>query len=123
MYIQYAHWKKYSFSDTSIKFTTLLLKITTHIWEYDIPDQSTFMNYSPCCFCVVWVPYFTFGFSLWQRYEDMSIYPQADVVKLYYHFLRLEGSGLAGIFIVAFLYVFTMFMSASILYMYFLRYL
>lgn len=56
-----------------------------------------------------------------KRYEDTSIYPQADVVKLYYHFLRLEGSGLAGIFIVAFLYVFTMFMSASILYMYFLR--
>lgn len=65
----------------------------------------------------------SFDFYLWQRYEDTSIYPQADVVKLYYHFLRLEGSGLAGIFIVAFLYVFTMFMSASILYMYFLRYL
>ncbi|KAJ8321997.1 hypothetical protein KUTeg_000468 [Tegillarca granosa] len=56
-----------------------------------------------------------------QRYEQGSTEPIADCAKLYWHFYRAEGSGLAGIFITAFLYTFCMFMTASIIYMYFLR--
>lgn len=55
------------------------------------------------------------------RFEDDSTVPTADFAKLWYHFLHVEGSGLAGIFITAFIYVFISFMTASILYMYFLR--
>jgi len=42
-------------------------------------------------------------------------------MKLYFHFERLEGSGLAGIFLVVFIYTFHMFMTSSVIYMYFLR--
>ncbi|WAR17496.1 hypothetical protein MAR_032090 [Mya arenaria] len=34
-----------------------------------------------------------------QRYIDDSVIPTADFAKLWYHFLRVEGSGLAGVFI------------------------
>jgi hypothetical protein len=47
--------------------------------------------------------------------------PLADFAKLYWHFYRSQGSGLAGIFIPLFLYTCTAFMASSILYMYFLR--
>lgn len=57
-----------------------------------------------------------------QRYINDALNPEADFMKLYWHFERSEGSGLAGIFITSFLYLFTMFMTASIIYMYFLRY-
>lgn len=56
------------------------------------------------------------------RYQNLGgDNPIADCAKLYYHFLRAEGSGLAGIFITIFLYFFTCFAAAAILYMYFLR--
>ena len=42
-------------------------------------------------------------------------------MKLYYHYLRTEGSGLPGILITVFIYVFVMFAAGAILYMYFLR--
>ncbi len=45
----------------------------------------------------------------------------ADFVKLYWYFDNTQGSGLAGIFITLFLYIFTCFSAGSILYMYFLR--
>ncbi|XP_013405388.1 uncharacterized protein LOC106170172 [Lingula anatina] len=47
--------------------------------------------------------------------------PIADCAKLYWHFNRAEGSGLAGIFITLFLYFCLCFMAAAILYMFFLR--
>ncbi|VDI72896.1 Hypothetical predicted protein [Mytilus galloprovincialis] len=56
-----------------------------------------------------------------KRYIDDAVNPEADFMKLYWHFERAEGSGLAGIFITSFLYLFIMFMTASIIYMYFLR--
>ncbi|OWF49741.1 uncharacterized protein LOC110451314 [Mizuhopecten yessoensis] len=55
------------------------------------------------------------------RQEVTAINPIADFTKLYWHFDTVEGSGLAGIFLTAFIYVFHMFMTASCLYMYFLR--
>ena len=62
------------------------------------------------------------SYHLSQRYEDLGgDIPIADFAKLYHHFYRAEGSGLAGIFIVCFLYFFTCFAAGSILYMYFLR--
>lgn len=59
--------------------------------------------------------------SILKRYINDALNPEADFMKLYWHFERSEGSGLAGIFITSFLYLFTMFMTASIIYMYFLR--
>ncbi|XP_046362564.2 uncharacterized protein LOC124139499 [Haliotis rufescens] len=56
-----------------------------------------------------------------QTYNNDSTEPIADAAKLYWHFYRAQGSGLAGIFITVFLYIFTSFMAGSILYMYFLR--
>ncbi|KAL8561388.1 hypothetical protein ACOMHN_063315 [Nucella lapillus] len=56
-----------------------------------------------------------------QRYEDTAIDPIADFTKLYWHFYRAQGSGVAGVFIPLFLYTCTAFVTASILYMYFLR--
>ncbi|XP_074656241.1 uncharacterized protein LOC141909627 [Tubulanus polymorphus] len=47
--------------------------------------------------------------------------PIADCAKLWWHFVRTQGTGLGGVFITAFLYLFCMFFTASILYMYFLR--
>ena len=47
--------------------------------------------------------------------------PTADVTKLYWHFDRLEGSGVVGIFLTLFLYIFTTFVTLSCFYMYFLR--
>ena len=61
-------------------------------------------------------------FVLLQRYKYIGgDVPIADFAKLYYNFDREQGSGLAGIFITVFIYIFTMFMAGSILYMYFLR--
>lgn len=56
-----------------------------------------------------------------QRYHDTAVDPIADFAKLYWHFYRSQGSGLAGIFIPLFLYACSAFMASSILYMYFLR--
>lgn len=47
--------------------------------------------------------------------------PLADFTKLYWLFVRTQGAGYGGILVTAFLYLFVMFLSASILYMYFLR--
>ncbi|XP_052761377.1 uncharacterized protein LOC128204074 isoform X2 [Mya arenaria] len=56
-----------------------------------------------------------------QRYIDDSVIPTADFAKLWYHFLRVEGSGLAGVFITSFLYLGFNFIVGAFLYMYFLR--
>ena len=58
---------------------------------------------------------------VWQHYVDTSVDPIGDFAKLYWHFYRSQGSGVAGIFIPLFLYTCTAFMTSSILYMYFLR--
>ncbi|KAK3732447.1 hypothetical protein RRG08_037451 [Elysia crispata] len=55
------------------------------------------------------------------RYEEQAIEPIADFTKLYWHFKRTQGDGLAGVFLPLFLYTFTSFFAISILYMYFLR--
>ncbi|ELU11189.1 hypothetical protein CAPTEDRAFT_202332 [Capitella teleta] len=48
------------------------------------------------------------------RYKDVGgDVPIGDCAKLYWHFYRAEGSGLAGIFITLFLYVFTCFATAE----------
>ncbi|XP_077989963.1 uncharacterized protein LOC144444426 [Glandiceps talaboti] len=47
--------------------------------------------------------------------------PIADASKLYYNFLRLQNNGLVGIFMTIFLYIFCMFTTVVIVYMYFLR--
>lgn len=56
-----------------------------------------------------------------QRYEDDSVVPTADFAKLWYHFYRIEGSGLAGVFITTFIYLGFCFVTGAFLYMYFLR--
>ncbi|KAK7091940.1 uncharacterized protein [Littorina saxatilis] len=56
-----------------------------------------------------------------QRYHDTAVDPIGDFAKLYWHFYRSQGSGLAGVFIPLFLYTCTAFIASSILYMYFLR--
>lgn len=48
--------------------------------------------------------------------------PIADFAKMYWVLVRTQGSGYGGIFITVFLYLFIMFASGAILYMYFLRY-
>lgn len=55
------------------------------------------------------------------RYKDDSATPTADFAKLWYHFYRVEGSGLGGVFITAFLYLGFAFIVGAFLYMYFLR--
>ncbi|KAL4218371.1 Orofacial cleft 1 candidate [Mactra antiquata] len=55
------------------------------------------------------------------RYKDDSVTPTADFAKLWYHFYRIEGSGLAGVFITTFLYLGFCFVTGAFLYMYFLR--
>ncbi|XP_070533195.1 uncharacterized protein [Ptychodera flava] len=47
--------------------------------------------------------------------------PIADASKLYYNFYRLQNNGLVGIFMTIFLYIFCMFTTVVIIYMYFLR--
>ena len=47
--------------------------------------------------------------------------PTADITKLYWHFVRLEGSGVVGVFLALFLYVFTTVVTLACFYMYFLR--
>lgn len=47
--------------------------------------------------------------------------PTADITKLYWHFVRLEGSGVVGVFLALFLYAFTTFVTLACFYMYFLR--
>ncbi|PVD32684.1 hypothetical protein C0Q70_08129 [Pomacea canaliculata] len=56
-----------------------------------------------------------------KTYIDSAINPIGDFAKLYWHFYRSQGSGLAGIFITLFLYTCIAFIVSSILYMYFLR--
>jgi len=48
--------------------------------------------------------------------------PLADFTKLYWFFTRTQGSGVGGAFITVFVYIFTMFISIAVLYMFFLRY-
>ncbi|KAK6182267.1 hypothetical protein SNE40_009987 [Patella caerulea] len=55
------------------------------------------------------------------RYQDQSTKPIADFAKLWWHFDRSQGSGLAGLFITLFLYSFIGLLTGAILYMYFLR--
>lgn len=59
--------------------------------------------------------------GFFQTYIDSAINPIGDFAKLYWHFYRSQGSGLAGIFITLFLYTCIAFIVSSILYMYFLR--
>ena len=47
--------------------------------------------------------------------------PIADFAKMYWVFTRTQGAGLGGVFITVFVYLFDMFASGAILYMYFLR--
>nr|XP_002734565.1 PREDICTED: uncharacterized protein LOC100373469 [Saccoglossus kowalevskii] len=47
--------------------------------------------------------------------------PIADASKLYYNFVRIQNNGLVGIFMTIFLYLFCMFTTVVIVYMYFLR--
>jgi len=49
---------------------------------------------------------------------DMAL---ADFSKMYWYYVRTEGTGIGGIFITVFIYCFTTFASGSVLYMYFLR--
>jgi hypothetical protein len=56
------------------------------------------------------------------RYKNQEgTEPIADAAKLYWHFFRLEGNGLAGIFLTLFVYFFIMFVAVACLYMYFLK--
>ena len=51
-----------------------------------------------------------------KRYENQTgTYPMADGAKLYWHFYHVESTGLAGIFIMLFIYVFTCFMACALL--------
>ena len=52
---------------------------------------------------------------------SQSDLPTADITKLYWHFARLEGSGVVGVFLALFLYVFTTFVTLACFYMYFLQ--
>ena len=54
-------------------------------------------------------------------YDGGGKEPVADFAKLYWHFDNTQGSGIAGIFITLFLYIFTCFAAGAILYIYFLR--
>ena len=51
----------------------------------------------------------------------LVVTPIGDAFKLYNHFLRLQQSGAVGILLTSFLYIFTVFVTCAILYMYFLR--
>ena len=58
-----------------------------------------------------------------KRYENQTgTYPRADGAKLYWHVYHVESTGLAGIFIMLFIYVFTCFMTCALLCMYFIRF-
>ncbi|XP_067936655.1 uncharacterized protein [Watersipora subatra] len=55
-------------------------------------------------------------------YNNLSTsLPLADFAKMYWYFMRTQGTGLGGAFVTVFLYFFIMFLTASVLYMYFLR--
>ena len=64
---------------------------------------------------------FVVDMSLLKYKAPTSDTPTADVSKLYWHFVQLESSGIAGVFITLFLYVVTIFITLSCFYMYFLR--
>ncbi|XP_078490654.1 uncharacterized protein LOC100184102 [Ciona intestinalis] len=55
------------------------------------------------------------------RYINSASQPIGDAFKLYWHFLRVEGSGVIGIPMVIFLYAVVMFTAFVILYLYFLK--
>uniref|UniRef100_H2XRF8 Uncharacterized protein n=1 Tax=Ciona intestinalis TaxID=7719 RepID=H2XRF8_CIOIN len=55
------------------------------------------------------------------RYTNSASQPIGDAFKLYWHFLRVEGSGVIGIPMVIFLYAVVMFTAFVILYLYFLK--
>ncbi|XP_064652604.1 uncharacterized protein LOC135503146 [Lineus longissimus] len=56
------------------------------------------------------------------RYADLGgDNPIADFAKLWWHFSRTQGSGLGGAMITLFLYIFLMFFTGLMIYMYFLR--
>ncbi|XP_035658803.1 uncharacterized protein LOC118404007 isoform X1 [Branchiostoma floridae] len=57
-----------------------------------------------------------------QRWRNLGgSIPIGDAFKMWWHFDRVEGSGIVSVPMVLFLYIFTMFLTATILYMYFLR--
>ncbi|XP_019628555.1 PREDICTED: uncharacterized protein LOC109473086 [Branchiostoma belcheri] len=57
-----------------------------------------------------------------QRWQNLGgSIPIGDAFKMWWHFDRVEGSGIVSVPMVMFLYIFTMFLAATILYMYFLR--
>ncbi|XP_066268973.1 uncharacterized protein [Branchiostoma lanceolatum] len=57
-----------------------------------------------------------------QRWRNLGgSIPIGDAFKMWWHFDRVEGSGIVSVPMVMFLYIFTMFLAATILYMYFLR--
>ena len=47
--------------------------------------------------------------------------PTADVTKLYWHFTRIEGNGIVGVFLLIFLYLLVTSLTLACLYMFFLR--
>ena len=58
-----------------------------------------------------------------KRYKSQTVtYPIADGAKLYWHFYHVENTGLAWIFIMIFIYVFTCFMACALLSRYFIRF-
>ena len=68
-------------------------------------------------------PYWIFVVDMaLQRYQaPLPDTPTADVTKLYWHFVRIEGSGVIGVFLLVFLYLFVTFVTLACLYMFFLK--
>ncbi|XP_067943495.1 uncharacterized protein [Watersipora subatra] len=61
------------------------------------------------------------GLQTWDLPNLPANSASADFSKLYWLFVRTEGTGLGGIFITICIYMFTAFISGSLIYMYFLR--
>ncbi|XP_077967584.1 uncharacterized protein LOC144421905 [Styela clava] len=55
------------------------------------------------------------------RYQFSASQPIGDAYKLYWHFLRIQGSGVIGVPLTVYLYVLLMFTSIVVLYLYFLK--
>ena len=68
-------------------------------------------------------PYWIFlvDMILLRYQEPQPAEPTADVTKLYWHFVRVEGNGVVGIFLLLFIYFFMTFVTIASYYMYFLR--
>lgn len=65
-------------------------------------------------------------YELWLQswnYNSQEVdHPLADFSKVYWYFVRTEGTGFGGAFITLLIYIFTMFISGSVVYMFFLRF-